>query len=101
MRCSILQSIQARVANACAPSSRSTLEGLLKENYLTPGGEENIKCFFRDEGYQTGISNVLKVVLLPSPAYQNQNPQSFQDTCPGSTAPILYLESRYRVLATL
>lgn len=67
------------------PIYRSSLEGLLKENYLTPGGEENIKCFFRDEGYQTGISNVLKVVLLPSPAYQN--PQSFQDTCPGSTAP--------------
>ena len=44
-------------------SCRSSLEQLLKENYLTPGGEENVKCFFREEGYQTGISNVLKVLL--------------------------------------
>ena len=45
-------------------SCRSSLEQLLKENYLTPGGEENIKCFFREEGFQTGISNMLKVVLF-------------------------------------
>lgn len=44
-------------------SCRTSLEQLLKENYLTPGGEENVKCFFREEGYQTGISNVLKVLL--------------------------------------
>ncbi len=43
-------------------SCRSSLEQLLKENHLTPGGEENLKCFFREEGYQTGISNVLKVL---------------------------------------
>ncbi len=42
---------------------RTSLEQLLKENYLTPGGEENVKCFFREEGFQTGISNVLKVLL--------------------------------------
>ena len=41
---------------------RAKLEELLKENYQMPGGEENIKCFFREEGFQTGISNMLKVL---------------------------------------
>lgn len=39
---------------------RSKLEELLRENYLTSGGDENIKCFFREEGFHTGISNVIK-----------------------------------------
>ena len=43
---------------------RTKLEELLKENYQMPGGEENIKCFFREEGFQTGISNMLKVLHL-------------------------------------
>jgi hypothetical protein len=47
--------------NTCVcVSNRSQLEQLLHENYLTAGGEENIKCFIREEGFQTGISNVLK-----------------------------------------
>lgn len=43
---------------------RAKLEELLKDNYQVPGGEENIKCFFREEGFQTGISNMLKVLHL-------------------------------------
>jgi hypothetical protein len=40
---------------------RSQLEQLLHENYLASGGDENVKCFFREQGFQTGISNVIKV----------------------------------------
>ena len=58
----LVQTTELQEAHACM-SCRSSLEQLLKENYLTPGGEENVKCFFREEGYQTGISNVLKVLL--------------------------------------
>ncbi len=44
------------------------MQQLLHENYLTSGGEENIKCFIREEGFQTGISNVLKACLCSSHA---------------------------------
>lgn len=47
-------------------SRRSQLEQLLHENYLTSGGDENVKCFFREQGFQTGISNVIKVGLRSS-----------------------------------
>ena len=40
---------------------RRQLEQLLHDNYLTSGGDENIKCFIREEGFHTGINNVIKV----------------------------------------
>ncbi|CAL8470611.1 g10153 [Coccomyxa elongata] len=42
--------------------ARSQLEQLLHENYLVSGGDENIKCFFREQGFNTGISNVIKAL---------------------------------------
>jgi hypothetical protein len=27
---------------------------------MASGGDENVKCFFREEGFHTGISNVIK-----------------------------------------
>ena len=43
--------------------NRRQLEQLLHDNYLTSGGDEDIKCFIQEEGFHTGISNVIKVKL--------------------------------------
>lgn len=74
MKVCIKYAIDCRALTSQLPICRSSLEQLLKENYLTPGGEENIKCFFREEGYQTGISNVIKVHAPIAHSYDERYP---------------------------